>query len=544
MSAIPSQLTSLDFFEIKESIKSYLRTRKEFSDYDFEGSSASYLIDILAYNTYYTAFNANMALNESFLETATVRDNIVRIAKQLNYTPRSIKAPKACIKIEAQTEIALNGTTFPEFATLKKGDVFVAENALDSFTFTLTRDITVPVNSSTGLATFDDVVIYQGNLLSYNYTVDYTKQQEFLIPAENVDTGLLSVDISPNAQSSETDTYSLVNNATALTETSRIYYLEETDDLRYRLIFGDGVLGRKLIDGEYIRLEYVQTDGVSANGSKSFSFIGNIMDSDGRVLPTSGMKLTVLEAAQQGEDRETGLSVKFRAPRAYATQNRAVTENDYEHIVSEVYPQAASVTAYGGERLSPPIYGKVFIAIRPKTGTKLNASTKAKIKNDLKKFAVASIEPVIVDPTSYYIIPKSYVYYDGNATSNTGSQLGTKVLQSIDQFNKAGQTNRFNNRIDGSKFGAVIDNSDTSIAGSVTQITLGQNLDQFTWGTYLPNVWTLVTEFTILRPMLATSLRMETAQTPMATSVAQNATLHSLWSSLAHFMQLVIPKIW
>ena len=491
MSAIPSQLTSLDFFEIKESIKSYLRTRKEFSDYDFEGSSASYLIDILAYNTYYTAFNANMALNESFLETATVRDNIVRIAKQLNYTPRSIKAPKACIKIEAQTEIALNGTTFPEFATLKKGDVFVAENALDSFTFTLTRDITVPVNSSTGLATFDDVVIYQGNLLSYNYTVDYTKQQEFLIPAENVDTGLLSVDISPNAQSSETDTYSLVNNATALTETSRIYYLEETDDLRYRLIFGDGVLGRKLIDGEYIRLEYVQTDGVSANGSKSFSFIGNIIDSDGRVLPTAGMMLHVKESAQQGEDRETGLSIKFRAPRAYATQNRAVTENDYEHIVSEVYPQAASVTAYGGERLSPPIYGKVFIAIRPKTGTKLNASTKAKIKNDLKKFAVASIEPVIVDPTSYYIIPKSYVYYDGNATSNTGSQLGTKVLQSIDQFNKAGQTNRFNNRIDGSKFGAVIDNSDTSIAGSVTQITLGQNLDQFTWG----NVFTQCLDF-------------------------------------------------
>jgi len=482
MSAIPSQLTSLDFFEIKESIRSYLRTRKEFSDYDFEGSSASYLIDILAYNTYYTAFNANMALNEAFLETATVRDNIVRIAKQLNYTPRSIKAPKACVRLEAQTEVALNGITFPEFATLKKGDVFVADNALDSFTFTLTKDITVSVDSATGRAVFDNVVIHQGNLLSYNYTVDYTKDQEFQIPAENVDTDLLFVNISPNAQSSETDSYSLVNNATTLTENSRIYYLEETDDLRYRLIFGDGVLGRKLIDGEYIRLEYVQTDGVLANGSKSFSFIGNIMDSDGRVLPTSGIKLTILEAAQQGEERETGLSVKFRAPRAYATQNRAVTENDYEHIVSEVYPQAAAVTAYGGERLSPPIYGKVFIAIRPKTGTKLNASTKAKIKNDLKKFAVASIEPVIVDPTSYYIIPKSYVYYDGNATSNTGSQLGTKVLQSIDQFNKAGQTNRFNNRIDGSKFGAVIDNSDTSISGSVTQITLGQNLDQFTWG--------------------------------------------------------------
>lgn len=482
MSAIPSQLTSLDFFEIRESIKSYLRTRREFSDYDFEGSSASYLIDILAYNTYYTAFNANMALNEAFLETATVRDNIVRIAKQLNYTPRSIKAPKACIRLVAQTQIALNGTTFPEFATLKKGDVFVADNALDTFTFCLPKDITVPVNSSTGQAIFDNVVIYQGNLLNYNYTVDYTQKQDYVIPAENVDTSLLTVNISPNSQSSETDTYSLVSNVTALDATSRIYYLEETDDLRYRLVFGDGVLGRALIDGEYIRLQYIQTNGIEANGVKDFSFIGNIVDSENRVVASTSTILTVMEAAQAGETRESGISIKYRAPRSYATQNRAVTESDYEHIVSEIYPQAASVTAYGGEKLNPPVYGKVYIAIRPKTGTKLNASTKAKIKNDLKKFSVASIDPVITDPTSFYIIPKSYIYYNGNDTSNTGSEIGTKVLQSIDQFNKTGQNNRFNNRLDGSKFGSVVDNSDTSIAGSVTQLTLGQNLDQFEFG--------------------------------------------------------------
>ena len=175
MAAIPSQLTSLDFFEIKESIKSYLRTRKEFTDYDFEGSSASYLIDILAYNTYYTAFNANMALNEAFLETATVRDNIVRIAKQLNYTPRSIKAPRACVKMTAQATVGLNGTTFPEFATLRKGDVFVADNEYDTYTFALTQDIQVPIDSGTGLAIFDNVLVYQGNLLTYNYTaVSYT----------------------------------------------------------------------------------------------------------------------------------------------------------------------------------------------------------------------------------------------------------------------------------------------------------------------------------------------------------------------------------
>ena len=482
MSAIPSQLTSLDFFEIKESIRSYLRTRKEFTDYDFEGSSASYLIDILAYNTYYTAFNANMALNEAFLETATVRDNIVRIAKQLNYTPRSIKAPRACVNLLAQTSIGLNGTSFPEFATLKKGDVFVADNDFDSYTFALTQDIQVPVDSGTGLATFDNVLVYQGNLLTYNYTVDYTARQDYIIPDENVDTGLLTVDISPTEQSSETDTYSPATNVTNADGTSRIYYLEETDDMRYRLVFGDGSIGRKLIDGEYIRVSYVSTDGVEANGAKGFNFIGTVLDSDLRVVSPNAISLTTKDAAQDGEDRETSLSVKFRAPRAYATQNRAVTENDFEHIVSEIYPQAASVTAFGGEKLNPPIYGKVYVAIRPKTGNKLNATTKQKIKKDLLKYSIASIEPVIIDPTIFYVLPKSYVYYNGNDTSLTGAQLGTKILQGIDAFNKNGQTNRFGNRLDGSKFGAMVDSSDPAISGNVTQMTLGQNIDQFAFG--------------------------------------------------------------
>ena len=491
MSAIPSQLTSLDFFEIKESIRSYLRTRKEFSDYDFEGSSASYLIDILAYNTYYTAFNANMALNEAFLETATVRDNIVRIAKQLNYTPRSLKAPRACVKLVAQTTTSLNGTTFPEFATLRKGDVFVADNDNDSYTFALTQDIQVAVDTGTGKATFDNVLVYQGNLLTYNYTVDYTKKQDYIIPDENVDTALLTVNISPTAQSAEKDTYSLARNVTNADGTSRIFYLEETDDLRYRIVFGDGSIGRKLIDGEYITVSYVSTDGVEANGAKGFDFVGNVVDSDLRNIAPSKISLSTKDAAQDGENRESPLSVKFRAPRAYATQNRAVTENDFEHIVSEIYPQAASVTAFGGEKLSPPVYGKVYVAIRPKTGNKLNETTKQKIKNDLKKYSVASIEPVIIDPTSYYIIPKSYVYYNGNDTNLTGSELGTKVLQGIDQFNKNGQTNRFGGRVDGSKFGSMVDNADTSIAGNVTQMTLGQNLDKFTFG----NVFTQCLDF-------------------------------------------------
>lgn len=491
MPAVPSQLTSLDFFEIKESIRSYLRTRKEFTDYDFEGSAASYLIDILAYNTYYTAFNANMALNESFLETATVRDNIVKIAKQLNYTPRSIKAPKACLDMVVQTSVSLNGVTFPEFVTLKKGDVFVADNNLDSYTFALLNDIQVPVDKSNGQAMFMGVIVYQGNLLNYNYTVDYTKNQEYIIPAENVDTELLTVKISPNAQSEETDTYNIAGNVTSLDSNSRVYYLEETDDFRYKIIFGDGVLGRQLIDGEYIQIDYITTFGVEANGADNFAFVGNVVDSDGRVLPPQAISTTTREKAQQGEVAETPLQIKFRAPRSYATQNRAVTEADYEHIVSEIYPQAASVTAYGGEKLTPPVYGKVYVAVRPKTGNKLNESTKKKIENDLKKYTVASIQPEVIDPTSFYMIPKTYAYYNGNDTNLTGSQLGTKILQSIDDFNRAGQSNRFGGRLETSKFGAMVDNADTAISGNVTQMALGQNLDKFTFG----NVFTQCLDF-------------------------------------------------
>ena len=491
MSAIPSQLTSLDFFEIKESIKSYLRTRKEFTDYDFEGSAASYLIDILAYNTYYTAFNANMALNEAFLETATVRDNIVRIAKQLNYTPRSIKAPRACVTIRVQTQQSLNGTTFPEFCTLKAGDVFIARNFNDTYTFCVTRDLQTTVDSATGIAVFDPVLVYQGNLLKFNYTVDYTKKQDYIIPTENVDTQLVYVDISPNAQSQEIDTYNLAKNVTTLNSTSRIYYLEETDDLRYRLVFGDGVLGRKLIDGEYIRLSYVTTFGEEANGCKDFAFVGTIKDSDGRAIAPANIEIVTRESAADGEASESALSVKFRAPKSFSTQNRAVTEADYEHIVSEIYPQAASVTAYGGEKLTPPIYGKVYVAIRPKTGNKLNETTKAKIKNDLKRYTVASIDPVIIDPTTFYIIPKSYVYYDGNNTNKSGAQLGSDVLRNVDQFNKNGQNNRFGGRVDTSKYNSMLDNSDPAISGSVTQMTIGQNLDQFEFG----NVFTQCLDF-------------------------------------------------
>jgi len=482
MAAIPSNLTSLDFTEIKESIRSYLRTREEFTDYDFDGSAASYLLDVLSYNTYYASFNANMAMNEAFLESATIRDNVVKIAKQLNYTPRSIKASKACLNFSVQTSLVGSSNAYPATVTLPQGDVFVSSVDGQSFLFTLPVAITTAVDQQTGIASFPKTVAYQGNLLNYTYTVQDVKKRGYEIPVDNVDTDLLYVSISPNAQSEEIDTYNRINDIVGVDGTTRGYFLEETDDLRYKIIFGDGIIGRELIAGEIIRLKYVRTDGPLANGCKKFTFIGRAIDNLNRVIPSSQITIATVDASQDGEEGEDIVSIKFNAPRAFSAQNRAVTETDYEYITKYVYPQARSVTAYGGERLSPPIYGKVFIAVKTKSGSALNETTKKRIKADLLKYSMAAIEPVIIDPVSMYIRPKSYVFFDGRSTNLSNNELASKVLGAIDQYNTQGSANRFNGRIDTSAFMTMVDSSDNAIVGNQTSMTLGLNIEGFPFG--------------------------------------------------------------
>ena len=482
MAAIPSNLTSLDFSEIRESIRSYLRTRDEFTDYDFDGSAASYLLDVLSYNTYYAAFNANMAMNEAFLESATIRDNVVKIAKQLNYTPRSVKAPKACVRFAVQTETVGSGTTYPGTVSLQAGDVFVSAVSGQGYTFTLPSALQATVDQSTGIATFSKVVINQGNTLTYQYVVDDVKKRDYLIPSDQVDTDLLSVSISPNAQSEEIDTYNLVQNIVDVDGTTRGYFLEETDDQRYNVVFGDGVICRQLIAGEVIKLKYVRTEGTAANGCKQFSFIGRVIDSESRLVSSSNISLVTIDGAQDGEDVETTLSIKFNAPRAFNSQNRAVTESDYEFITKKVYPQAKSVTAYGGERLSPPIYGKVYISIRTKSGALLNTTTKKRIKNNLLKYSIAAIEPVIVDPITLYIRPKTWAFFDGNKTTLSNNEVASKVLGAVDQYNSQAESTRFNGRIDLSAYQSMIDSSDPSISGNITHMSLGMNIENFNFG--------------------------------------------------------------
>jgi len=482
MAALPSELTSLDFFEIKESIRSYLRTRKEFTDYDFEGSAASYLIDILAYNTYYASFTANMSMNESFLESATVRDNIVRIAKQIGYTPRSKKASRACITMFMQATLLPGDQSYPTSITIKKGDVFVATVDGESYVFATLDDVEEAVDQSTGKAKFNKLLIYQGNLLNYSFVVDDTKKPEYVIPSENVDTARMKVLVRPNEQSVEVDEYSLSDNVTALTPTSRVYFLEETEDLRFKITFGDGVLGRKLIDNEFITVEYLDTDGSEANGAKKFGFIGRAIDSTGRPVLPQAITMETIETSADGAERESALSIKYRAPKGFSVQNRAVTETDYAYLVSQLYPSAASVTAYGGEKLSPPEYGKVYVAIRTKSGVNLNTTTKQKIKNQLLDYSMASIQPVIVDPTIFYISPTVYPNFNGNQTNRSSNELASAILKSVDQFNAQNRDNRFGGRLEPSKFNAMVDSADNAISGTTTQMTIGQNLDKFTFG--------------------------------------------------------------
>jgi hypothetical protein len=461
----PNNLTALDFEDIKSSIKSYLRTRNEFSDYDFEGSALSYLIDALAYNTYYTAFNANMSMNEVFLTSSTVRDNVVNIAKLLNYTPRSISASKACIKIELQTNLS-NGS-YPSSVTLKKGAICTG----GTYIWNIMNDITVETNTTTGIATFDNVTILEGSIINFNYTVNTFATQKYTIPSESVDTSTLSVRVKANESSTTSDLYSLVRNITNLTATSKSYFLSEGEDMRYEVTFGDDSVGRAVKDGEIINFEYLTTSGAEANGIKVFSFIGRAVDIFDISYSSAAFAITVKEQSQQGTGAETIESIKYNAPRYYAAQSRAVTAQDYALITRDIYSNAQSVVAYGGDSLNPPVYGKVYIVIKTKTGTNLNDITKKEISADLRKYAMASIDPIVIDPDNLYIYNKIFALYDTGCGSNA-SDIKTNIQNSITQWASQTQINNFNSTFKGQDFQRSIILSDSCISDVSVQTTL------------------------------------------------------------------------
>ncbi len=461
----PNNLTALNFEDIKASIKSYLRTRSEFTDYDFEGSSLSYLIDTLAYNSYYSAFNANMSMNEAFLPSATVRDNIVNIAKLLNYVPRSIVSAKGCLKLSVQTNAA-NGV-YPSSVTLAKGAIATGGN----YVFNILESVTSTVNTSTGIAEFDNVMVSEGSIVNFSYTVNTFSSQVYKIPSEDADIATLTVRVKQNESSTSSDLYSRVDTITDLTAATRAYFISEGEDMRYEVKFGDNTAGRALNDGEIVQLEYLVTAGAEANEVSNFSFIGQITDSNNVSYSPSNVTLTVKDRSQLGAAAESVESIKYNAPRYYSAQYRAVTAQDYALITKRVYANADSVVAYGGDSLNPPVYGKVYIAIKTKTGSLLNDATKKTIAADLRKYAMASIDPVIIDPEDIYIYLKVFAQYDTATASNT-SDIKTNIQNGINDWATQTQINNFNSTFRSGDFEKAVTLSDNSVTDVSIQLSL------------------------------------------------------------------------
>jgi hypothetical protein len=464
-----TQLNNLDFVDIKTALKDYMRAETDFTDYDFEGSALSQLLDVLAYNTYYTAFNTNMVVNELFLDSASLRDNVVSLAKQLGYTPKSITAAKS--NLSFNVNIPNNA---PDSVTLKKGSGFLTNLDETSYQFVATKDYRAEV--ANGVAVFEDVELVEGTLLNtittYNSAV---KGQRFLIENSNVDINTLTIRIFDNSNSSVSTEFKKADNILdpTIDSNSRIYFVNEIEDENYEVIFGDGILGQKLENGNIIEMSYVITHGKDVNGAKAFTFGGVLTDGTINInVPYSVKNITTLQKAYGGEDIESVAKIKYLAPKFFSSQNRAVTSSDYEVIARNVYPAISDIIVFGGEEQVPPDYGKVFLSIKPSDASFLSAFTKKQIQDDLKKYSVGSVRPVLVDPSILYVEMDSKISFDGTLTELLPQQIASNGAKAILEYLKTSQTEKFNGKFRYSKFISVIDESDRAIKSNLTSITL------------------------------------------------------------------------
>ena len=464
-----TQLNNLDFTDIKTALRDYMRAQTDFTDYDFEGSALSNILDVLAYNTYYTAFNTNMVVNEMFLDSATLRDNVVSLAKQLGYTPKSITSPKAVVDLV----LTFTGGNTPSSVTLKAGSGFVSNYDGSLYRFILTEDTKVSVANN--IASFTELSIYEGSQITTNTTVDSTlNNQRFIIENNGVDTNTVSVKVFESANSSVYDDYAVASNILDIGSTDKVFFISETEDENYEIFFGDGVLGKKLNDGNVVQISYVVTNGDVINGARTFTFNGLLEDQNGTPVttPFGITSITTSSVASGGAAIESIDKIKFNAPKFYGSQNRAVTANDYKAIVRNLYPSISDIIVFGGEDQVPPAYGKVFLSIKPTEAASLSAFTKNDLKDKLKKHTVASIRPEFVDPSILYLELTSNIYYDVNKTKFLPAEIAAKASSTVTEYLKTSGTEKFNGKFRYSKFITVIDSADRSINSNDTDVTM------------------------------------------------------------------------
>jgi hypothetical protein len=465
--------SNLDFDQIKTSIKDYLRANSNFTDYDYEGSNLSTIIDILAYNTYITSYNANMVTNEVFIDGATLRENVVSLARNIGYVPRSRNAAKAKISFFVDT----SGTTAVS-VTLKRGIVLVSTNTFAnvSYVFSIADDITVPVNSN-GLALFENIDVYEGTHVTQSFNVSSrTPNQKYILTNSGIDTDLITVSVREAPGSTITRTFKQFNSLYDVTSTSPVYFIQEIENERYQLLFGDGTFGIQLEEPNIVEIGYITSSGEGGNNIENFTFAGQLVDNNNTPITTGISLITTVQKSFGGAPIEGVESIKKNAPQIYASQNRAVTAADYEGLIPRIYPEAESVSAFGGEDLTPPQYGKVFISVKPQNGVYLSTTIKEDISNQLRKYSVAGIVSEIVDLKYLYIETDSYVYYNENKAPSP-SVVSSLVTNNINAYADSTELNKFGARFKYSKYQKIIDDTHVSITSNITTVQMRRDME-------------------------------------------------------------------
>ncbi len=467
---------NLDFDQIKTTLENYLKDNSTFTDYDFEGSNLSTILDVLAYNTYITSYNANMVANEVFIDSATLRENVVSLARNIGYTPKSRKAAQATVSFFIDTSDIIPS---PATITLKAGPVATSAGTFGntSFVFSIKDDITVPVVDNK--ANFDLITLYEGSLIEESYTYNSRNpNQRFLINNIGCDSELINVTVGINDYT-EKQKYAFQNSLFSINENSRVFFLQEIEDERYEVIFGDGVFGKNLSEGNIVDISYIKTNGDSANGISQFSFTGRLTytrNSSDYVVESGISMLSTDISASGGETIESVSSIKKYAPRIYASQNRAVSANDYETLIpARIYEETESISVFGGEELVPPQYGKVFISIKPRSGEFLPNLIKENIKRDLKKYSVAGIVPEILDLKYLYLEVSSNVYYNTNLAPSA-SKVSSIIQNNVTKYAESSELNKYGARFKYSKFLNTIDNSHSSVMSNITTVVMRRDI--------------------------------------------------------------------
>lgn len=462
------QLANLDFAEIKTTLKEYLRSQTDFTDYDFEGSTLSVLLDVLAYNTYYTAFNTNMVANELFLDSASLRENVVSLAKNIGYRPKSRRAPVSYISFG----VNFTSSMPPSSITLKRGTGFTTVYEDTLYQYVSADDITVPVSGV--FAGFDDVPVYEGKLVVNTFTFNADSNQTFVLDNDRIDTNTIRVRIYESEFSTSYVDYEYADNILNVGPDSNVFFLEETNDERYQVFFGDGALGAALDNGNKIEVSYIVTNGPDTNGAKTFTYAAVLSDYEGKTSYTYDITISAVVASDGGENMESISSIKYNAPKYFGTQDRAVTAQDFASIITSkgIYEAIADIIVYGGEEEVNPEYGVVKIVIKPKNSALLTSLTKKKIVDGLKPYMVASITPVIIDPSILYVELNTKVYYNKSITTAKPAEINKKVISAVENYIQQSDTEKFNGKFRYSKYVSVIDKSDRAINSNTTEVTM------------------------------------------------------------------------